>query len=384
MSATTIGEQKKAVLDFAVEAAKSASSIYCVWDDERMQFTADIPRNVRANFDKIEKLMDEQMITVSDLFLIKAVYFLGYASADHVFSLIRYWARCSHESFLRGEVPEELALPKFSQVSDCFFRLSALVKHGVLTMYRFVPEFRRTDRSKTGAEYLFRAIGNMILVCRKQLSIREPSFEPEENILGTPDIFARCLVSDAVSAFAASRFVKKIDYRVRGIVGKRRNRADVRFVFNPKGVTGDDSEDTGVYMIGVTFHTNPAIVLPEDRRVDMEKKIIEALELTASGGLTPDACLIIICEDLAGLAQTARIVYENGSQMGVLDKVLLTTGNVLHDGDVYERPSRLRNCFFNIEPVRTDDGVETGFQLDGAVGFYFLEIDDGDTLKKRK
>lgn len=357
----TLSEEKNSIRAYISEKSLTPSVFTC-WAPERMAFGPYRQKSGRQSKllspGDIERAFYAGSYADSDMFLLKAMHCFTYAPPECLLSLVRYWYRKEVREASREERPQR-AIPSFEKYTDMHGRLSELARTGLIARYAFYPLAPRPGREGC-PETIYKATGHSVGFYKKKLLENDMPYDPRDGYCNAEDAFSACLTAYACAAFLGSPFLKAVSFKRDYEIEKVRHKVRAEMVFHPEGASGEDSDETVVFLEGMTFRTNENLVTLKRRREYNEGRITELSEVIGDAVTKRKAFLILCLEDAAGLSEAAKIIRDRAPLL--IGRTLLTTERVLYDADVFSDPANAAKCFLSLE----ENGVE------GATGLYFL------------
>ena len=352
----------------------STPSIYVCWDPASMNFHAHRTESGVTRIlgpSDIERFFYQGLYVDSDMFLIRAMHCLTFASCESLWALVRFWY---HEEVARAseEKRGRLAVPCFEYYYDCYGRIRALAKYGLVCWYEFTPEYAASGRERK-AESVYKASGHAIGFYKKKLLERDMPSDPLDAYCNPEDIFMHALNAQTLTAFLGAGYVRNVKFKQTVNIGNRRHKIRAYINFNEKGLNGDKKDDTTVIFEGMTFRTNENLVKKSTRYEANRERIREVSAVLDEFNKQKPTFLVVSCEDAAGVQSAFQLIKETAPD--ILTKCFFTSGNVIAESEVHRNPAALKNCFLGVEKNGN------GYYIDGAAGYYFLEsTNDGISL----
>jgi len=346
----------------------SSPSIYTVYDPEKLEFESD-DRTYLASEADIDILFFNKTYIPSDMFILRAMSCLGVCAPEHIAAFTAYLRK---DDILRAsrEHRPTLVIPEIKSMAQMWDKLKFFCETGVVERYNFKPKMVREGREGK-VESIFQVSSHGVRLARKILNRNDFPFSPFDNIFSPQDAFASCLCAEALCPFLYSDNLRKVKFKYAEKIGKVTHRSSVLMTFNREGndVETPKSEDTDVFIEGITFQTNQHVVTLKTREELVKKRVEECASILQNHRqLKKDTWYIFCCEDGEGALKLADMLKEVAPSQ--LDRCLVTSGNVLTSARALVNPKALRNCFLTWEI--TDDGK---YQIGGAVNPYFLKVD---------
>lgn len=363
---STIKEQREEIAGYISTLIKQPS-VFTAWDPERMKYGVFRKRPGLLRADALETRYDDGDIQLSDMHILRALHCLTYAPPEAVARLVKFWTEeDKYEAFKNNR--QRLLYPAIFRYRDYYHRLDALSKYGVVKRFDFYPQYPKPNREWDETECIFKVTSYGVQMYKQILHDKEIAYDPREGYSCVHDAFESALSSVTLAPFLRSTYLKKAVFKQTEQIENRRCRYRTLLVFNRNGRSGDDAEDTEVFIEGVAFRTDENAVTLDRRYEYYEEKVKELFKVFMEHQKNHPVFMVFCCEDPAGMRQIINIVEEHASHM--LDKCLFTTGRVIQDSAAVDKPSMLRKCFMNF------DSDENGkLSYGGAAGFYFLDID---------
>lgn len=362
----TLKEKKEKVANY-VWSNIARASVYACWDSEKMKYGVFRGRKTPLSADGIEARYDNGEIRPTDTYILKALHCFSYAPTECITRLVEYWAEEDKQDAIVNERARRI-YPDCKTKQDYFHRLEKLSLYGVVTRYDFYPEYPKVGREPGKTECLFKVNAYGIQLYKKILQDGDVSYDPRDGYSTPQDSFACCLLAVVVAPFLKSKYLKKVSFKNTVMLEKRRHKDRAEMVFNLKGKAGDAADDTEVIFEGISFRTDERFVTLEQRYDYNTERIKELYSIFMDKLEKHSTYVIFCCEDAKGIMQLVDILAANASFM--LEKCLITTGNVLTTAEAIDKPEMLSSCFITLEKNEKE-----AFNVAGAVGYYFLEMD---------
>ena len=325
---------------------------------------------------EIEIFANKGRLIMSDMFILKAIDLLTYASLPAIHNLLKYMRRQDFEDAHRkGRSP--LAIPAFDDMNPLWERVRALCGMGLVIRSRYLPERRswEGEKGKLDHKYYYHLPGVSSQVYRTYLQDFRKKFNPTKKFLPECEIFRYVSAAYLATSMLVNSFLVDAKFGYQLVIQKDRKRETVELpavlTMNPNGKGGREAESESVVIDSITLATNTNLIT-RDSRIDWLYRRVGELKMAfdhyaQTGGIH----FIIIGEDAASITTIRNAIYDVDPNM--LKVTLFTSGAVLDDYDLANSPEKVRRSFVEFRVKK--NGERTMFEFDGAVGYYWLRFE---------
>ncbi len=367
--------ESKAIADALYPSFRKMSP-YATWlPIEEMDMGIAKPSATRT-LPEIETFANKGRFIMSDMFILKAIDTLTYASLPAIHNLLRYMkARDYEEAHLKGRSP--LAIPATDDMNPLWERVRALCGMGLVIRNRYLPERSswESEEGKLNHKYYYHLPGVSSQVYRSYLQDFRKKFNPSKKFLPECEVFRYVSAAYLATSMLVNRFLVDAKFGYPLVIQKDRKRETVELpavlTMNPNGRKGNEAESEIVVIDSITLNTNTNLIT-RDSRIDWLYRRVGELKMAfdhyaQTGGIR----FIIIGEDASSITTIRNAIYDIDPNM--LRVTLFTSGAVLDDFDLANSPERIRKSFVEFRVVK--NGERTMFEFDGAVGYYWLRFE---------
>ena len=121
-------------------------SVYMMGDPEKIRYHRDGASSLLTQ-DELEKRYDAGDFTISDMFILKALFSYSFAPTDAVMELVNFWSRREMlEASKEGRVKR--AIPYIEHYNDTWKSLCGLVRARLCEKFAFYPAFPKPGRER--------------------------------------------------------------------------------------------------------------------------------------------------------------------------------------------------------------------------------------------
>lgn len=365
----TIREKQMSIVE-RIKPYLLITSPYSVWNPEIMDFrVAQMTRTLTNN--EIENRYLQGKYTPSDMYILRAIHYFGYAAVPAIEKLLQFWKRKDEEE-AKKTGRELLCIP--SGYGRLWSRLEMLCKNGVIACHEFFPpqQYRKVVAKSFGNDSeklegkangqmrpmrLYSVTGNGAAMYRTMLQENVVSFDTRERYLGPDEIFRRVMCANMVASFLDNEYLSKVRFSYKTMAGRK----TIQILSIIEMRAGNIGKDCRILMESITVHTNPRVVTKEHRVNDIRNRIAE-LKCALDESMKEMPTYILICaEDAAGIGVIHSCIEQ--IDPGMFRYCLITTGTVLEVKQTIMEPQKLAESFLEFD--------QSG-NLQGATGYYFL------------
>lgn len=361
-TAKTVKDRQNEIRENVMDSIKKASR-FSVWDANKMNYHMGSAYKVVPMSEVERKYTNSEnrkLYPASTMFVLKAVDCLTYASAEHIFKLLEFWrSKDKREVEETGKVAT--CIPNYEKMGDLWKAIKRLGDLGVMARYEF-NECNPAKEAEGKPYYIYKVPSTGVMLYKTVLCYRGHSYDPKTAFYNPEDAFACCLSGSGLMPFLSSPYIK--DVKFNQVIKDKKKSYKVKNVMtvNENGYGGKAEDDYKLIFEGVTFRTNQIVVSDSDRKAYVKERVSEVLSAVKAIREQKTPCYaMFIAEDSSGLSSLITAI--NSIDSDLLSYCLFTTGAILDDSDTSNNPSKVRDCFLNME-----DG-----KLNGATGYYFLE-----------
>ena len=324
----------------------------------------------------IEIFAQKGRFAMSDMFILKAIDILTYASLPAIHNLLKYMKQQDLEdAHLKCRSP--LAIPAWNDMNALWERVRMLCSMGLVIRCRYYPEKDSWAGEKGLLDYKFyyHLPSVSCQVYRTYLQDFRKKFNPMKKFLPECEIFRYVSAAYLATSMLGSRFLVDAKFGYPLYIQKDRKKETVELpailTMNPNGKAGNEKESEVVVVDSITLSTNTNVITLDSRINWLYRRIGELKMVFDHYAQTGNVHFIIIGEDSNSITTIRNAIYDVDPNM--LRVTLFTSGAVLDDYDLANCPERIRRSFVEFRGVRS--GAKTVFEFDGAVGYYWLRVE---------
>lgn len=352
------------------------ASPYSVWNPEAMDFrVAQMTRTLTSV--EIENRHLQGKYPISDMHILRAIHYFGFASMPAIDKLLQYW-REKDAIEAKQEEREQLCIPALGK-GRMWGRLETLCKNGVVACHEFYvnPSFRAIDNntyesgsSNIQPRRIFSATGTGVAMYRIALQDKMVLYDQRDRYFGEDEVFRRVMCANMVASFLDSPYLSHVRFVYKQQVGRKWVQLLAVLEMHPEG----GGKDCRLLMESLTVWTNPRVVTHDARIRSVCERLKELRDVLEVSQKDLPTYLLICAEDAKGIETIRSCIAKTDPMM--FQYCLITTGTVLEAKQTIANPNKLAESFleFNIS-----GGNAT---LQGATGYYFLTYSDGGDYGK--
>ena len=367
--------ESKAIADALYPSFKKMSP-YAAWlPIEAMDMGIAKP-SATHTLPEIEIFANKGRLIMSDMFILKAIDLLTYASLPAIHNLLKFMKKQDLEEAHR-KCRSPLAIPAFDDMNPLWERVRALCGMGLVIRSRYYPD-RNSWVGEKGVldhKYYYHLPSVSSQVYRTYLQDFRKKFNPQKKFLPECEIFRYVSAAYLATSMLVSHFLVDAKFSYSLFIQKDKKKETIELpavmTMNPNGKDGNEAESEVVVIDSITLNTNTNMIT-RDSRIDwLYRRIGELKTVFDHYAQSSRVHFIIIGEDAMSITTIRNAIYDVDPNM--LRVTLFTSGAVLDDFDLANSPEKVRSSFVEFRVVRS--GERTIFEFDGAVGYYWLRFE---------
>jgi len=354
---------------------------YSVWNPEAMDFrVARMTRTLTSS--EIENRYLQGKYPISDMHILRAIHYFGFASMPAIEKLLQYWRDKDVIEAKRGE-REQLCIPPVLGKGRMWGRLETLCQNGVVACHEFFvnPSFRSIDHNTyesgiankgTQPWRIFSVTGTGAAMYRTALQDKTVSYDQRDRYLGEDEVFRRVMCANMVASFLDSPYLSHVRFAYKQSVGRKWVPLLAVLEMQPEG----GGKDCRLLMESITVWTNPRVVTHDARIRSICERLKDLRDVLEESRKDLPTFLLICAEDARGIETIRSCIAKTDPEM--FQFCLITTGTILEAKQTIQKPNRLAESFLEFHIL----GGKAALQ--GATGYYFLTYPGGGDYGKNQ
>ena len=332
--------ESKAIADALYPSFKKMSP-YAAWlPIEAMDMGIAKP-SATHTLPEIEIFANKGRLIMSDMFILKAIDLLTYASLPAIHNLLKFMKKQDLEEAHR-KCRSPLAIPAFDDMNPLWERVRALCGMGLVIRSRYYPD-RNSWVGEKGVldhKYYYHLPSVSSQVYRTYLQDFRKKFNPQKKFLPECEIFRYVSAAYLATSMLVSHFLVDAKFSYSLFIQKDKKKETIELpavmTMNPNGKDGDEAESEVVVIDSITLNTNTNMIT-RDSRIDwLYRRIGELKTVFDHYAQSSRVHFIIIGEDAMSITTIRNAIYDVDPNM--LRVTLFTSGAVLDDFDLANSP----------------------------------------------